>query len=550
MVVQRIPPVLTAALAAEWNDSREPSEVATNTYVSWRCAAGHEWDAPTGRRLKGHGCPYCSGKKVLPGVNDLATLRPELAAEWHPDNEKSSSEVVSGSNYMARWRCANGHEWNARVYSRMQGSRCNVCLGRQVLTGENDLATLRPDLAAEWHPDNSKKSSEVVLGSGYMAKWRCALGHEWETKVTARAMQGNGCAVCGGSRILPGFNDFATLEPVLAALWHPGNERLASETARRSDYGATWQCPFGHVWRARVADIVDGHGCPDCASKNFVSRFEREIADYVAFLGVDTETTVRRFAGVTELDIFVPSLNIAIECQGVYWHSERFNSKGAHAAKRAACEELGIRLIQVWEDDWADRRKIVERMLAHKLGVSTEPRIAARSTTARLVTTAEAREFLEANHIQGFTGATHHLALEHDGRLVALMSLKRTGKSGELRLERYATAAHVLGGQSKLIRYAERAIPGWSHLLTFADHEVSDGSLYERTGWVKDGELAPDYKYRVGSRREHKFNYRLARFRSDPALKFEKGLSERQLAQLNGLDRIWDSGKTRYLYMR
>jgi hypothetical protein len=393
-------------------------------------------------------------------------------------------------------------------------------------------------------------ASEVVLGSGYMAKWQCALGHVWETKVTARAVNGTGCAVCGGSRILPGFNDLATLEPQSALMWHEDNEKLASEVARRSDYSALWQCSSGHVWRARIADIVDGHGCPDCASKTFVSRFEQEIADYVASLGVETETTVRRFAGISELDIFAPSLNIAVECHGVYWHSERFKPKGVHAAKREACEALGIRLIQVWEDDWAGRRPIVERMLAHKLGASAEPRVAARSTTARSVTTAEAREFLEANHIQGFTGATYHMGLEHDGHLVAVMSLKRTGKPGELRLERYATAAHVLGGQSKLIRHVEKADPSWTHLITFADHEVSDGSLYERTGWVKDGELAPDYKYRVGNRREHKFSYRLARFRADPALKFEESLSERQLAAVNGLDRIWDSGKTRYVLTR
>lgn len=498
------------------------------------------------RRVSGHGCPYCTGKKVIHGENDLVTLFPALAAEWHPDNDRSAADVMSGSNYKARWRCAQGHEWTARVYSRMHGRGCNVCNGRQVFPGENDLATVRPELAAEWHPDNDKSPSELVPGSAYMAKWLCALGHDWEAKVYARSRRGDGCPTCGGSKVLAGFNDLATLEPAFAAMWHPDNERDVISIARRSDYSALWCCAKHHEWRARVADIVDGHGCPDCAANCFVSAFENEVADYIEALGLDIERSVRRFKGVTELDIYIPSLGIAVECNGVYWHCERFKSRTAHAAKRAACEALGIRLIQVWEDDWADRRPIVERLLAHKLGVSTVERVPARKTVARSVSTAEAREFLNANHIQGFTGATYHLGLENDGRLVAVMSLKRTGKPGELRLERYATSAHVLGGQSKLIRHAEREVSDWTHLITFADLEVSDGDLYEKSGWVKDGELPPDYKYRVGARREHKFNYLLKRFRDDPALKFEEGMSERELAALNGLDRIWDSGKARY----
>lgn len=369
----------------------------------------------------------------------------------------------------------------------------------------------------------------------------------------ARVSGKQGCPVCAGRQVVPGFNDLASQCPELLAEWD--DARDPATVTSRAGYYAAWRCAKGHTWKAR---IIDRHrfGCPECNATNFVSAFEREVTGFVESLLPDgaVQTSVRRFRkdGINELDAFVPSKNIAIEANGVFFHSERFRSASYHHDKTAACEALGIRLIQVWQDDWLERRDIVERLLARKLGVSSERRVAARKTTAEFLAPSEARPFLERNHIQGASSASHYLGLrDDDGTLVAVMALKRTDAEGRvLRLERYATSAIVPGGHSKLVSFAEREIRGWQSLITFADNEVSDGSLYEATGWARDGIIRPDYRYLVGSQRVHKFNYRLARFRSDPALKYEDGLSERELAALNGLDRVWDSGKVRYRYDR
>lgn len=92
-----------------------------------------------------------------------------------------------------------------------------------------------------------------------------------------------------------------------------------------------------------------------------------------------------------------------------------------------------------------------------------------------------------------------------------------------------------------------RLNPGLGGVYTFSDHCVSDGGLYEQNGFVVDKVLPPDYMYVVGNRREHKFRYRLKRFREDPNLVYQDGISERELAKLNGLRRVWDAGKTRWL---
>lgn len=321
-----------------------------------------------------------------------------------------------------------------------------------------------------------------------------------------------------------------------------------------SDGPVAWKCEKTHEWTATpYSRTKTGTGCPTCYKKTFVSRFEQEVADFVKKHIGNVETTMRSLKDITELDIYLPDLRIGIECQGVYWHSEQAGkAKNYHKKKCDACAAAGIQLIQVWEDDWRFRRPVVERMLLHKLGVSVLPLVHGRKTIPAILTLAEARVFFNENHIQGHVGATHYLGLrvKDTGELVAAMSLKKTADPTVLRLERYATSARVPGGHSKLVKFAETTLPGWSSLLTFADLEVSDGSLYEKTGWVRDADLAPDYRYIVGGRRVHKFGYRLARFRSDPALVFEEGKTERELAAMNGLDRVWDSGKIRYRYTR
>ncbi len=545
------------ALASEWDDERDASTVSfgSNYRAAWRCSLGHSWEAVVASRARsGAGCPVCAGQRPERGVNDLATLRPDLAAQW-ADDRFSAADVTVGSSKKVLWRCSEGHEWSASVVERSsRNAGCTVCSGRSVQVGVNDLATLRPALVAEWADDRLLPTA-VTVGSNKTVGWRCVSGHTWRATVASRALKGTGCPVCSGRRVLADCNDLATLFPGVAAEWR-GGTREPSQLPASSAETALWECHRGHTWRARVADRTGGHGCPDCAASSFSSQFEAEVASFVSGLlhGAEVTRNTRRFwsKGLKELDIFVPSLNVAIECNGVYWHSEA-NGKGRqyHASKQQAAAALGIMLVQVWEDDWLKRRSIVERMLAHKLGRSTEPLVHARKTTVAFVSTADAQAFFDAHHIQGWTSATHYLALLHEDAPVAMMSLTRMDAAGrELRLERFATSARVPGAQSKLIRFAEREVQGWTSLVTFADLEVSMGRLYERSGWTRDGDIRPDYKYLVRGERVHKFNYRLARFRSDPALEYEDGMSERELAELNGLVRVWDSGKVRYRYQR
>ncbi|WP_110590585.1 zinc-ribbon domain-containing protein [Microbacterium suaedae] len=119
-------------------------------------------------------------------VNSLAVLRPQVATEWHPtlNGDLTASDVTLGSGRKVWWRCPRGHEWQSAVSSRAKGSRCPMCAGIVAVPGETDLASVRPDLALQWHPTrNSVEISRVLPQSNKNAWWLCAQGHEWEAKI-------------------------------------------------------------------------------------------------------------------------------------------------------------------------------------------------------------------------------------------------------------------------------------------------------------------------------------------------------------------------------
>ena len=134
----------------------------------------------------------------------LSKTHPDLAKELV---DASAADAVSaGSNRTVRWRCAQGHEWDARVSSRaVNGSGCPYCAGKLPIEGQTDLATTHPDLAKELV--DSELAHVLKAGSNRKVSWKCAEGHEWEARVSAR-VAGNGCPYCSGRRKIEDEGDF------------------------------------------------------------------------------------------------------------------------------------------------------------------------------------------------------------------------------------------------------------------------------------------------------------------------------------------------------
>ena len=218
------------------------------------------------------GRKYRNGRRIIKGVNDLATCYPAVAATWHPtkNGDLTPADVVPGSRRKVWWICDQGHEWQADVSSRNHGTGCPVCAGKKVISGENDFASQYPELARQWHPtkNGSLRPDQVTPSSNKKVWWICDKGHEYQAVIASRTRRHGGCPYCQNVKVLPGFNDLATKYPKIAAEWHPTKncdltpEQVLPGSRRR----VWWQCKNGHSWEAVVYSRTGAQnsGCPVC----------------------------------------------------------------------------------------------------------------------------------------------------------------------------------------------------------------------------------------------------------------------------------------------
>ena len=192
-------------LIKEWhptkNGNLSPRNIAQSSMkkVWWLCSKGHEWFASPNHRSRGSGCPYCSGQKICKD-NCLETVYPVLH-EWHPTKNGAMTprDVTPGSGTRTWWLCKKGHEWESKVNNRTHGYGCPYCSGR-LITEENNLAVLYPDLARQWHPHGNGKLTpkDVSPGSEKRVWWICDCKHKWQATVINRTKHGSGCPYCSG----------------------------------------------------------------------------------------------------------------------------------------------------------------------------------------------------------------------------------------------------------------------------------------------------------------------------------------------------------------
>ena len=274
-------------LLDEWdyekNGNLRPSNTGcrSSKKVWWIGRCGHKWDSRIDHRTTMHcNCPYCSGRRVLAGFNDLQTKFPTIALEWHPTkNDKLQPfEVTAYSKTKVWWKCKNGHEWEASVDSRtgVNKTGCPYCAGKCVILGVTDLDSKYPELSKEWHPiKNGKRNpTDITSGSGKRAWWLGKCGHEWQATISDR-VRGRGCPYCANRKLLIGFNDLQTKYPEIAREWHPTKNGSLKpvDIIFGSSEKVWWKCENGHEWVAivKLRTGTDKTGCPYCSRRRVIN---------------------------------------------------------------------------------------------------------------------------------------------------------------------------------------------------------------------------------------------------------------------------------------
>lgn len=297
----------------------------------------------------------------------LAEFRPDLLDEWDYElNTDISPFVLSyGSSVIVNWVCSKcGHKWKTSINHRTsRNSGCPVCAranrGRTKTASsakKNNLRLQYPDLAKEWHPTKNGKLTpdDVSVSSNKKIVWLCPkCGFEYPATVNHRTIGKTACPKCaaqerGAAHTLSAAaqNNFALQFPLLAEEWdYERNGELKPENVSvSSNKRVGWVCSFcGNQWEQSVNKRTNGHGCPKC-TKTGTSFSELAILFY---LKKEFPDTLHRYIiEKTEVDLFIPCNNTAIEYDGVFYHNSTHALKKENA-KDAFCLDKGITLYRI-----------------------------------------------------------------------------------------------------------------------------------------------------------------------------------------------------------
>jgi len=324
---------------------------------------------------------------------------------------------------------------------------------------------------------------------------------------------------------------------------------------------ASYLCDRFGLNSKSIAQGLHKRGRSDLVQPSKTSKGEEQVADLVRECVGDNAEIIRGDRTILkpkELDIYIPSMNLAIEYCGIYWHNENSptpRGRNYHYDKMKACEAQGIRLITIFSDDWEERQAQVTSFLMSVLGKAKQ-KVFARKCTIKEVEKDVAKGFLDTYHIQGKTTFKVAFGLYFEDELLGLISgsghHRQKGDDAPFVLNRlvFKKDTCVVGGTSKLLKhlisYARNE--GYPKIISWSDQRWSQGAVYYKTGFTMVEELRPDYSYVVGAtgKRQSKQSNKKACLMKKGAIGTHEGNTERELALTLDLNRIYDNGKLRF----
>lgn len=247
-----------------FNDSKTP--------VLWRCDAGHSWSESTHGRLRRRNCPVCSFQVLVPGINDLQTLYPDLTKEFDVEkNEMSADALVGNGSRYLWWICPKGHSYSTKLARRIEGLGCAYCGNFKLMKGYNDFESHYPERAKEFNRElnGGIGADEIFKSSNVVFWWTCKRGHDYKSAPNCINLDPtkDACPYCSKRFILEGFNDVATRLPIrLMREFDFEKNEDPKQIILRSYTILWWKCDRGHSWRSsvRVRLSASASGCSRC----------------------------------------------------------------------------------------------------------------------------------------------------------------------------------------------------------------------------------------------------------------------------------------------
>lgn len=379
----------------------------------------------------------------------------------------------------------------------------------------------------------------------------CSIHGEFQQTPNGHLRCG-GCGKCGylaeGLRKRTTIDDFIKKSNKIHNNKYEYNSSIFTRTTDKLDI----LCKLHGIFTQNAANHLAGAGCYKCSST--ISKPEENIKKILDDLGIMYIHQNRKLIPPYEIDFVIPSLKMAIEFNGLYYHSDNFGGKGRkyHLNKTERCEQKGYQLLHIFENEYISKYNILKFKLKSILG-KNKYKIFARKCVVKPITFSQKLKFNNKYHIQGDASSCINIGLFKGSRLVQVMtfskrriSLGSYHRDGEYELSRISSIKgfNIIGGASKLLNYFEKT-HNPKKLISYADKRWSKGDVYQKLGFNFVKTTAPNYWY-FDTKKPHRLLYHRYKFAKHTLHKrleiFDPLLSEWSNMKNNKYDRIWDSG--------
>lgn len=485
------------------------------------CNEGHKYTTNWANWRAGKRCPYCAGN-VKYTINEISDIFGERGYELLSDTYEYDKPLY--------FLCPNGHKHFMFLHNFLKGHECLICSGKAVKT----IDYIKKELLKEY----CTLISTEYINNNTPLEYICKVGHR-HTTTWKKWITGNRCPYCSGRILKP-------LEDIKKDVLSNGYKLISTEYNSSNDKIEV-ECRNGHRYKLLYGNWVKGYRCPQCNEAG-TSYQERSLVEFIKSLGVNYEIKNRTILNPKEIDIIFPDHELGVEYCGLYWHSElKGKDRKYHINKLDICNKAGYRLITIFEDEWINKKDIVMSRLKNILGIKNNNVIYARNCYVEEISSIQAREFCEKNHLQGYTGSSVKIGLFYESELVSVMTFAKPSISKGAKhkngweLSRFCSKIDwlVVGGASKLLKYFENKYNN-IYIFSYADRRWSDGNLYSKLGFKFSGYTKPNYWY-------FKNQYRIHRFALRKNSIDDKSISEWANRVNQGYNRIWDCGNYKFI---
>jgi len=511
---------------------------------------GSFWQKPV-YHLQGKGCSKCGKDKAKDKHPLLSQEDFEQRARLIHGNKYSYGRYNGWSNPI-EIRCPEHGLFKQSPGSHLNGRGCREC-GKKTMGQRKWTAQKFLDRANEVHKNKYVYDLSTFEALRSYITITCPEHGNFRqmAKLHISKRDTQGCPKCG--QILCDEKRRTPVEEIIrqAVAIHGNKYDYSKIQYTAMSKPVEIICPkHGSFWQTMISHIYNKCGCPSCT--RYSSKGEDEVANWIESLGFSVVRHNRSILGGRELDIYIPDRNIAIEYNGLYMHSTAFNSNRLrHLDKLLLCQDVGIRLIQIWDAEWEKRQTACKDIIAFALG-KIDRRIYARQCYIKKVSTRESNIFLETNHIQGKCSADYRIGLYLNDELVGVQCYtENTPKKWTLTRTSFMAGSQVIGGVSRMFKYFIKANDP-NQVIDYTDRRLFIASGHSKMGFNEQVQItSPGNSLTNGRRlfsRRHYRHWGDRHFKNK--LPWDDALTDTENLANNGWWWVWDCGKIKNTWIK